>query len=341
MKIAVFSSKTYDRQFLAAANETAGSKHEIRFIEAHLEPSTVALAADAEAVCPFVNDQVDAAVLTALAGQGVRLIALRGAGFNNVDLQAAAEAGLTVARVPAYSPHAIAEHTLALILSLNRKTYRSHARVREGNFSLDGLMGFDLHGKSVGIIGAGRIGLVFARIMNGLGCDIMAYDPAPADEFTRLGGRYVELDELLRSADIISLHCPLTPETHHLIDEAAVKRMKRGVMLVNTSRGAVLETRGVIRGLKDGTIGYLGLDVYEEEGDLFFEDLSDQILQDDVFARLLTFPNVLITAHQGFFTAEAMLAIAGTTIDNVSAFEASGRPLHEVRAEHCVVRKQP
>lgn len=341
MKIAVFSSKPYDRQFLAAANETAGSNHEIRFIEAHLEPSTAALAADAEAVCPFVNDQVDAEVLAALAGQGVRLIALRGAGFNNVDLEAAAGAGLTVARVPAYSPHAIAEHTLALMLSLNRKTYRSHARVREGNFSLDGLLGFDLHGKSVGIIGAGRIGLVFAHIMNGLGCAIMAHDPAPSDELAKLGGRYVELDELLQSADIISLHCPLTPETHHLIDAAAVRRMKRGVMLVNTSRGAVLETRAVIGGLKDGTIGYLGLDVYEEEGDLFFEDLSDQILQDDVFARLLTFPNVLITAHQGFFTAEAMRAIAGTTIDNVSAFEATGRPLHEVKAEHCVVRKLP
>lgn len=339
MKIAVFSSKPYDREFLTRANEAAGSSHEIRFIEAHLDASTAALTADADAVCPFVNDRVDAAVLPVLARQGVRLIALRGAGFNNVDLRAATEAGLTVARVPAYSPRAIAEHTLALILSLNRKTYRSHARVREGNFSLDGLLGFDLHGKAIGIVGVGRIGLVFAGIMSGFGCDIMAYDPAPSDELKKLGGRYVELDELLRSADIISLHCPLTPETHHLIDEAAVKRMKRGVMLVNTSRGAVLETKAVIRGLKDGTIGYLGLDVYEEEGDLFFEDLSGQILQDDVFARLLTFPNVLITAHQGFFTAEAMRAIAETTIGNVSAFEATGQPLHQVRAEHCLVRK--
>ncbi len=341
MKIAVFSAKPYDRSFLAEANAAAGSRHRIEFLEAHLDPSTVALAANAEVVCPFVNDQVDADVIGVLATQGIRLIALRGAGFNNVDLEAAATSGIAVARVPAYSPSAIAEHTLALILSLDRKTYRSHARVREGNFSLDGLLGFDLPGKTVGIVGVGRIGLAFARIMSGLGCVIIAHDPVQSDELRRIGGRYVELGELFRVADIISLHCPLTPETHHLVDEAVVRRMKRGVMLVNTSRGAVLETRAVIRGLKDGTIGYLGLDVYEEEGDLFFEDLSDQVLLDDVFARLLTFPNVLITAHQGFFTEEAMRAIAAATIANVSAFESSGSPLHEVRAEHCVVRRLP
>lgn len=339
MKIAVFSAKPYDRLFLDEANADAGSEHDIQYFEAHLETRTAGLAAGADVVCPFVNDQLDAAVLEALAGQGTRLIALRGAGFNNVDLEAAAAVGVAVARVPAYSPHAIAEHTLALIMSLNRKTYRSHARVREGNFSLDGLLGFDLHGKTVGIVGVGRIGLAFASIMTGLGCKVIAHDLAANAELSDLGGRYVDLDELLRSADIISLHCPLTPATHHLIDQAAVRKMKRGVMLVNTSRGAVLETRAVIGGLKDGTIGYLGLDVYEEEGDLFFEDLSDQLLLDDVFARLLTFPNVLITAHQGFFTREAMRAIARTTIENVSAFATTGRPLHEVRADRCVARR--
>lgn len=333
MKVAVFSAKPYDRLFLVAANAAAGSRHDIQFLEAHLEPSTVALAGNADAVCPFVNDQVDAKVLAALSRQGTRLIALRGAGFNNVDLEAAAKAGIAVARVPAYSPHAIAEHTLALILSLDRKTYRSHARVREGNFSLDGLLGFDLHGKTVGVVGVGRIGLVFARIMNGLGCDIIAHDPAQNEELSRLGGRYVELDELFRSADIISLHCPLTPDTKHLVDETAVGKMKAGVMLINTSRGGVVDTRAVIEGLKSGRIGYLGLDVYEEEGDLFFEDLSDQPIQDDVFARLLTFPNVLITGHQAFFTAEALKAIADTTIANLSAFEQNGSAVHEVTAD--------
>jgi D-lactate dehydrogenase len=333
MKVAVFSTKRHDRESLLAANATAGQKHELSFVEAHLDARTAALATGADAVCPFVNDRIDRATLSALRDQGVKLIALRSAGFNNVDLNAAEELGIRVARVPAYSPWAVAEHAAALILALNRKTHRAYARVREGNFALDGLLGFDLHGRTVGLVGLGRIGLVMARIMTGFGCTIIAHDPEPNPELEALGGRYASLDELLSSSDIISLHCPLTPETRHLIDRAALERMKRGVMLINTSRGAVVDTRALIDGLKSGRIGYLGLDVYEEEGDLFFEDLSDQLIQDDVFARLLTFPNVLITGHQGFFTVEALQAIAETTIANLTAFEATGRPAHEVTAE--------
>ena len=333
MKVAVFSAKSYDRSFLTAANDAAGRPHEIHFFEAHLLPSTVSLAAGATAICPFVNDLVDGPVLDALAAQGTGLVALRGAGFNNVDLPAAKRAGITVARVPAYSPWAVGEHAVALMMALDRKTHRAYARVREGNFSLEGLLGFDFHGRTVGLIGAGRIGLVVARIMSGFGCRVLAYDPAPGDELEGLGVSMLELDELLAQSDIISLHCPLTPETRHLIDGRAIAKMKRGVMLINTSRGAVVETKAVIDGLKSGRIGHLGLDVYEEEGDLFFEDLSEQVLQDDVFARLLTFPNVLITGHQAFFTREALEAIAETTIGNISAFETSGRPMHEVTAE--------
>lgn len=341
MKVAVFSTKRHDRESLLAANAAAGQPHELSFFEAHLDARTAALAAGAGAICPFVNDGVDRATLAALREKGVRLIALRSAGFNNVDLNAAEDLGIRVARVPAYSPWAVAEHAAALILALNRKTHRAYARVREGNFALDGLLGFDLHGRTVGLVGVGRIGLVMARIMTGFGCTIIAHDPEPNPEFKALGGRYVPLDELLSSSDIISLHCPLTPDTRHFIDKAALERMKRGVMLINTSRGAVVDTRALIDGLKSGRLGYLGLDVYEEEGDLFFEDLSDQLIQDDVFARLLTFPNVLITGHQGFFTAEALQAIAETTIANLTAFEATGRPVHEVTAERHVCPARP
>ena len=333
MRVAVFSTRAHDRRTLAAANDAAGTTHELNFLEAHLDASTAALAAGASAVCPFVNDRVDRPVLAMLREQGIGLVALRGAGFNNVDLHAAEEFGISVARVPAYSPWAVAEHAAALILALNRKIHRAYARVREGNFALDGLLGFDLHERTVGLVGVGRIGLVMARIMTGFGCRVIAWDPAPNADFEALGGRHVGLEELLSSSDIISLHCPLTPATRHLIDAAAVDRMKRGVMLINTSRGAVVDTRAMIDGLKKGKIGYLGLDVYEEEGDLFFEDLSDQPIQDDVFARLLTFPNVLITGHQAFFTAEALKAIADTTIANLTAFEQTGKPLHEVTAE--------
>lgn len=333
MKVAVFSAKSYDRSYLAAANEAAGRRHVVDYFDAHLLPSTTALAAGATAVCPFVNDVVNAPVLEALAAQGTRLIALRGAGFNNVDLAAAERAGITVARVPAYSPWAVGEHAVALMMALNRKTHRAYARVREGNFSLEGLLGFDFHGRTVGLVGVGRIGLVVARIMSGFGCRILAYDPAPSEELKATGASAVTLDELMAQSDIISLHCPLTPETRHLIDAAAVEKMKRGVMLINTSRGGVIDTKAVIDGLKSGMIGHLGLDVYEEEGDLFFENLSDQVIRDDVFARLLTFPNVLITGHQAFFTREALTAIAETTIANISGFEVSGKPLHEVTAE--------
>ena len=336
MRVAVFSTKAYDRQFLDAANAATDRPHEIAYFEAHLEPTTAALAEGAEGVCPFVNDDLSREVLGRLKERGTRLIALRGAGFNNVDLAAAEESGIAVARVPAYSPHAVAEHTVALILALDRKICRAHARVREGNFALDGLLGFDLHGRTVGVVGTGRIGMTLARIMASFGCNLVAFDPMRSKDFETLGGRYVTLEELFSASDIISLHCPLSPETRHLIDAAAVARMKRGVMLINTSRGAVVETRALIDGLKSGQIGYLGLDVYEEEADLFFEDLSNEVLQDDVFARLLTFPNVLITAHQAFFTREALEAIARTTIANISTFESSGKPLYEVIAERHV-----
>lgn len=336
MKLAVFSAKDYDRSFLSAANDAVGHPHEIEFFETHLDVTTAALANGAQAVSPFVNDRVDQLALEALSRQGTSLVALRSAGFNNVDLAAADKLGISIARVPAYSPWAVAEHAVALILGLNRNTHRAYARVREGNFALEGLLGFDMHGRTVGLIGIGRIGLVFARIMHGFGCRLLACDPIQTDEFKWLGGQFAELEELLSASDIISLHCPLTPETRHLINARSIQHMKPGVMLINTSRGAVIDTRAVIDGLKSGVIGYLGLDVYEEEGDLFFENLSEHAIQDDIFARLLTFPNVLITGHQGFFTREALQAIAETTIANVSAFESTGKPVHPVTAERFV-----
>ncbi|MDQ2084266.1 2-hydroxyacid dehydrogenase [Xanthobacteraceae bacterium Astr-EGSB] len=330
MRVAVFSTKPHDRRFLEAANTK--TRHQLVFLEPQLSCETVPLVEGAGAVCAFVNDRLDAEVIAQLTSQGIGLIALRSAGFNHVNLAAAETAGITVARVPAYSPHAIAEHTIALILTLNRKTHRAFNRVREGNFALEGLLGFDLDGKTVGIVGTGLIGVAVARIMTGFGCRVIAYDPVPNPGCEALGVRYVAIDELLSGSDIITLHCPLTPATYHLIDAYALGRMKRGAMLINTSRGAVVDTRAAIRGLKDGTIGSLGLDVYEEESGLFFEDMSDRIIPDDVFARLLTFPNVLITGHQGFFTEEALTAIAETTIGNITAFERDGRALHEVGA---------
>lgn len=319
MNIAVFSTKPYDRMFLEAANAAHG--HELIYFEPRLTRETSALAAGFPAVCVFVNDQLDATVLAALARQETRLIALRCAGFNNVDLAAAREVGLTVVRVPAYSPHAVAEHTLGLVLALNRKIHRAYARVREGNFALDGLLGFDLYGQTVGIVGTGQIGAVVARIMGGFGCRILAHDPFPNPECEALGARYVALPELFADSDMITLHCPLTPQTRHLIDAQALQQMKPGVMLINTSRGALIDTPSVTEALKSGKIGYLGLDVYEEEADLFFEDLSNIVLQDDVFARLLTFPNVIITGHQAFFTRNALERIAETTLANITTFE--------------------
>lgn len=333
MEVAVFSTRSYDREFLARANERVGNRHHLRFLEPGLSAQTAALADRAEAVCAFVNDRLDEDVLRALGGLGVRLVALRSAGFNHVDLRAAEALGVAVARVPAYSPDAIAEHTVALILSLNRKIHRAYARVREGNFALDGLLGFDLGKRTVGIVGTGKIGAAVARILKGFGCRVLACDPVRDPAVVGLGARYVDLPELLASADVVSLHCPLNPQTHHLIDTSAIGRMRPGAMLINTSRGGVVDTRALIGGLKSGAIGSLGLDVYEEEGDLFFRDLSDRMLQDDVFARLLTFPNVLITGHQGFFTAEALDAIAETTIGNISSFEDSGRADHQIGTE--------
>ena len=331
MRLAVFSTKPYDRLFLEAAN--ASADHELTFYEARLSEATTSLAVGVPAICAFVNDQLDRRALADLRAGGTRLVALRSAGFNNVDLQAARELVVTVARVPAYSPHAVAEHAMALILTLNRKLHRAYARVREGNFALDGLLGFDLHGRTAGIVGTGKIGAAMARILKGFGCRVLAFDPAPNDECASLGLSYVDYARLLADSDIVTLHCPLTPATHHLIDAAAIRRMKPGVMLINTSRGAIIDTRAVIAGLKSGKIGHLGLDVYEEEADLFFEDLSRQVIKDDVFARLLTFPNVVVTGHQGFFTEEALRNIAETTIANVTAFERTGRPLHEVSTE--------
>ncbi|MBN3909702.1 MAG: 2-hydroxyacid dehydrogenase [Nostoc sp. NMS1] len=331
MKVAVFSTKVYDRKFLSTVNSP--TQHELVFFEPRLNRDTAILAAGFPAVCVFVHDQVDAPTLKLLASRGTRLVVLRCAGFNNVDLQAAADLGVTVVRVPAYSPYGVAEHAVGLILSLNRKIHRAYNRVREGNFSLDGLLGFNLHERTVGIVGTGKIGLILGQIMKGFGCHILAYDVYRNPELEALGGKYVELPELFANSDIISLHCPLTPETHHLINAEAIEKIKSGVMLINTSRGALIDTQAVIEGLKSGKIGYLGVDVYEQESELFFEDLSGEIIQDDIFQRLTTFPNVLITGHQAFFTAEALHNIAETTFANIADVE-NGRPCaNEIRAQ--------
>ncbi|CAN5585085.1 2-hydroxyacid dehydrogenase [soil metagenome] len=331
MRVAVFSSKPYDRVHLGAAASESG--HELDFLEARLSAETVALATGYPAICAFVHDELNADVLRSLASGGTRLVALRTAGFNNVDLAAAREAGIRIGRVPAYSPYAVAEHAVALILALDRRTHRAFNRVREGNFALDGLLGFDLHGRCVGIVGTGRIGTVFARIMAGFGCRLIAYDPSPNDEVRELGARYVPLPELFAESDIIALHAPLTPDTHHVVDRPSLALVKPGVMIVNTSRGGLIDAEAAIEALKDGRIGYLGLDVYEEEEALFFEDLSQDVIQDDTFARLLTFPNVLITAHQAFFTVDALRRIAETTMANLTAFERDGAPVHEVGSD--------
>lgn len=323
MKVAVFSARKYDRDFLLAANR---ARHELVFFEPHLNATTAGLAEGCGAVCLFVNDEVDPGVIAKLAALGVRLIALRCAGYNNVDLAAAAAHAIPVVRVPGYSPYAVAEHTVGLILALNRKLHRAYNRVREGNFALDGLLGFDLHGKTAGVIGTGRIGEVVTQILAGFGCTVVAFDPAPSERCRAAGVRYLALEELLAQSDIVTLHCPLTNDNRHLIDARALGRMRDGVMLINTSRGGLLDTVAVIEALKSGRIGHLGLDVYEEEEELFFEDRSGLIIPDDVFSRLLTFPNVIITGHQAFFTREALENIARTTIDNVTRFE-KGEPL--------------
>jgi D-lactate dehydrogenase len=330
VRVAIFSTRAYDRAHLDRANARAG--HALTYFDPHLDAATSQLARGFEVVSAFVNDRLDAAVLRSLAEGGTRLVALRCAGFNQVDLAVAAEVGIRVVRVPAYSPHAVAEHTIALILALNRHIPRAVARVRDGNFALDGLVGFDLHGKTAGVVGTGKIGEVVVRLLAGFGCRVLAYDPHPSAEVAALGASYVSLEALLAESRIVTLHCPLTPDTHHVMNADAFALLRKGSMLINTSRGGLLDTRAAIAALKSGHLGALGIDVYEEEAALFFEDLSGTVLRDDVFARLLTFPNVIVTAHQAFLTTEALTAIAETTLASITAFAAGDPLIHEVRA---------
>lgn len=325
MRVAVFNTKPYDRRFLSEANTAFG--HDLHFLEPRLDAATASLAAGHQAVCVFVNDCVDAQVLETLAAGGTRLVALRCAGFNNVDLAAACRLGIEVVRVPAYSPHAVAEFTIGLILAVDRNIPRAWARVRDNNFALDGLIGRNLNGRTVGVVGTGKIGALVARALRlGFGCAVLASDIAPDPVLEALGIRYVPRDVLLREVEIVTLHCPLTPETRHLIDAAAIEGARPGLTIVNTSRGALIDTAALIEGLKHRKIGAVALDVYEQEADLFFEDLSNEIISDDQFQRLLTFPNVLVTGHQAFLTEEALSAIAGTTLRSIADAEA-GHPL--------------
>ncbi|MBX3169356.1 MAG: 2-hydroxyacid dehydrogenase [Candidatus Eremiobacteraeota bacterium] len=310
MRTAFFSTHRFDRDSFQT------NEHDISFFEASLDDSTSSLATGFPAVCAFVNDRLNTAVLHKLKAGGTQYIVLRSAGFNHVDLESATQLGLKVARVPAYSPNSVAEHTVGLMLCLNRKLHRAYARTREHNFLLDGLLGFDFCGRTVGLVGAGKIGGLVQKIMQAFGCRVLVSDPALPDS--------LELAELLSQSDIVSLHCPLTPATHHLIGRAQLAVMKPGAMLINTGRGGLIDSRAVLAALKSGQLGALGLDVYEEEESHFFRDLSDKPLQDDILARLLTFPNVLITAHQGFFTQEALANIARTTLENLSSFERKG-----------------
>jgi len=318
MKVAVFSAKDYDQDGFSRF----GGAHEYRYTKDRLTRQSAIFAKGAEAVCVFVNDEVDAEVLARLSDFGVRFLVLRCAGFNNVDLNAASELGIRVARVPAYSPHAVAEHAVALLLTLNRKTHRAYNRVREGNFALSGLVGFDLVGKTVGVFGAGKIGGAFIRIMLGFGCRVLVYDPGVKGSSLPEGSTLVEKAEIFRECDIVSLHCPLTDQTYHLYDDEAFSASKPGVVLINTGRGGLVNAKAAIAALKTGLLGGLAIDVYEEEKDVFYEDRSSGILQDDVLARLMTFPNTLITGHQGFFTKEALQAIAETTVRNLDDFAA-------------------
>ncbi len=319
MNVLFFSSKSYDQEFFSQTNST--HHFNLKFLEVPLNKNTALLANGYDVVCVFVNDVVNNEVLQELANNGIQLIALHCAGYNNVDLKTAESLGIKVVRVPAYSPNSVAEHTLALILSLNRKTHRAFNRVKEGNFALNGLMGFDLNGKTVGLIGLGKIGLVTAKILKGFGCQVLGYDIQKTKEMEDLGIELTDLEHIYSASDIISLHCPLTPDTFHLINSESISKMKRGIMLINTSRGALIDTKAVIEALKKEQISYLGLDVYEEESDLFFEDLSNKVIQDDVFMRLLSFNNVLITGHQAFFTSNALENIAEITLQNIADFK--------------------
>lgn len=328
MKIAVFSTCKYDRDFLEEYN----TNHELTFFESALNLQNAALTKGFHALCLFVNDSADREVLQALKANGIRLILLRCAGFNNVDIAVAAELGIKVLRVPAYSPEAVAEHALAMILTLNRKTHKAYNRIREGNFSLEGLIGFNLHKCKVALIGTGNIGKAFYKILKGFGCMVVAYDPWPDAALIEEGLSYGTMEEALKDAEIVSLHCPLTEDTHHMINANTLKLFKKGAMLINTSRGGLIDTQDVIEALKSAQLGYLGLDVYEQESKLFFQDLSGDIIQDDLISRLISFPNVLITSHQGFFTREAMQQIAEITFANADAFESGSALVNEVKA---------
>lgn len=319
MNIAFFSCQPYEQPFLEAAN--GNHRHDLTFLPQSLTPETVHLAAGHQAICVFVNDQLSRPVLQALAKLGIRLIALRCTGFNQVDVQTATQLGIRILRVPSYSPHSVAEHAVALLLSLNRKTYLAYQRTKDNNFTLDGLMGFDLYGKRVGVIGTGKIGAAFARIMVGFGCHVLAYDKVQSAVLQQLGVTYVSMEELLTLADVISLHCPLLPETHHLIDAPALARMKPGAYLINTSRGGLLNTPAVLESLQSGHLSALGIDVYEQEDEFFFADWSDKPLPDADLNTLTHLPNVLVTSHQGFLTREAMEQIAHTTLNNLTYLE--------------------
>lgn len=330
MKIAVFSAKHYDREFLDAANAAEG--HQLQYFEVPLGPETTSLAAGHDAICIFVNDTVDAAVLEALHRGGTRLVALRCTGFNNVDLAAAERLGIKVVRVVNYSPYSVAEHAVALLQAINRKIHRAYNRTRDSNFALDGLMGFDLHDKTVAVVGTGKIGRVFAKIMIGFGCEVIGYDKFPSAEFEALGARYAAPGEIGARADIISLHCPLMPETHHIINAETLARAKRGALLINTSRGGLIDTEAAIEALKSGQLGGLALDVYEQEADLFFRDLSSTVVTDDVLQRLISFPNVIVTGHQAFFTREAITTISETTLQSATEFAKGAPLLNEIKA---------
>ncbi len=317
MKLVAYSTKTYDKQALCRVFDP---EWDITYIDLPLDLHSVNIAHGAKVVSAFVNDRLDEKILTKLAAGGTELIALRCAGFNNVDIAAAKRLGIKVVRVPAYSPYAVAEHTVGLMLALNRKLYRAYNRVREGNFALNGMLGFDMHGKTVGVIGAGRIGHLVAKMLEAFGCEVLVYDPYDCQFCHEMNATQVPLDTLFARSQIITLHCPLNSETEHLINAESIAKMQRGVMLINTGRGGLMDTPALIDGLKSGQIGYLGMDVYENEGALFFEDHSCEIIQDDAFERLLTFHNVLITGHQAYFTQEALSHIAQTTAENIKAF---------------------
>jgi D-lactate dehydrogenase len=317
MIISFFSTHDFDKVYFDRFN----TQHDIRYFETALTEQTAKLAKGSQVVCCFVNDKITEAVVQQLVENGVKLIALRSAGYNNVDLAAAKAQKLPIVRVPAYSPHAVAEHAMALILTLNRKTHKAYNRVREGNFSLERLIGFDIYGKTVGVVGTGKIGETFCRLLKGFGCKIVAFDIVENKALITEGVTFLPLKDVLAQADIISLHCPLNDKTKHLINADSLKSIKRGAMLINTGRGGLIDTVAVIDALKSGQLGYLGIDVYEQEENLFFRDFSESVIQDDVMMRLLSFPNVLITAHQAFFTEEALSQIAQITLQNISDFE--------------------